>query len=538
MIQLDRVGRVVRGAGRPHHIAALAAVLLSACVALDGTEGEDGAEQDASVGDELTTTERIEPASPGAGGIGDPLYPTLGNGGYDVEHYDLDLRYATAAPHQAIDGTAQVWARATQSLSQLNLDFRGDAVGSVRIDGRPAAFKVDGEDLVIAPPRPIRRGQRFVITVSHFVTSPRPPGAADVLDAPFFIDTDGSAWAAQPNGAHWIFPSNDHPADKASFSFRIDVPAGTTAVANGVQTAVQTRHGRTVYQFEQCEPMATELAQVVVGEFTVIPRGKHAGTIVRDVVPTRLVRQLGPKLAGVTAQLSWLEQRLGAYPFASYGSLVVASPLGFALETQTLSVYDATFFDEAPAFYEPVMVHELAHQWFGNSVAPERWSDIWQSEGHATWYQLSSQSAPDAPDFVATMQTIYSLGDVWRTVLGPVAGPRSGALSDVFNPNVYYGGALVLYALRQQVGDATFRQIERAWVAKYRGQSASTADFIALSSRIAKRELKPFLTAWLNGATTPPMPGHPGWTVDAVDPNARLASPRDVALKGLRVLRH
>jgi len=103
-----------------------------------------------------------------------------------------------------------------------------------------------------------------------------------------------------------------------------------------------------------------------------------------------------------------------------------------------------------------------------------------------------------------------------RDKYGPVARPRSGSLDDLFNPNVYDGGALALYALRQKVGATTFAAIERHWVRQYRGRSASTDDFIALASRVSRRDLRPFLVAWLYGKTTPPMPGHPDWTVDPV----------------------
>ena len=103
-----------------------------------------------------------------------------------------------------------------------------------------------------------------------------------------------------------------------------------------------------------------------------------------------------------------------------------------------------------------------------------------------------------------------------RDKYGPVARPRSGAIDDLFNPNVYDGGALALYALRQKVGAKRFNALERRWVAKYRGRSASTDDFIRLASRVAHQDLRTFLIAWLYGTRTPPMPGHPDWTVDPV----------------------
>jgi aminopeptidase N len=507
MLQKDHLSRVATG-------LSFTTALLTGCAVPDEPDDTDDAVAAATADPEA----RREPPSPGAPGIGDALYPTLGNGGYDVEHYDLALRYETAAPTQALDGTVTITARATQALSRFDLDFHGDSFGAITVDGCAATSEWDGDELVITPAHAIRRGERFTVTVAHFASTPLVPDPQQFLGAPFFVHPDGSAWAGQPAGAHHIFPSNDHPRDKASFSFRIDVPAGTTAVASGVLDGQHTAHGRTIWRYEQREPMATELAQVAVGALTVIPRGHHAGVTVRDVVPTRLAAELAPKLAIELSQIDWLEERLGNYPFRTYGSLAVDTSLGFALETQTLSLFETSFFAGEPASYAPVMLHELAHQWFGDSVAPTQWSDVWQNEGHATWYEVTYQLDPDSPELTEGVHQLYALGDLFRFLFGPVASPRSGDPSDVFNPNVYAGGALVLYALRQQVGDATFRQIERTWVQKYRGRSASTADFIALASQISGQDLTTFLGDWLYGTTTPPMPGHPDWTVDPVEP--------------------
>ena len=196
--------------------------------------------------------------SPGAPGIGDRLNPAIGNGGYDVQHYDLDLRYATSAPSQSLDGTVTIVARATQDLSRFNLDFAGGAVGAVSVNGKAARFAREGEELVITPSRYLRKGGEFVVRVSHFIATPTVPGD-EPSSTGFFITPDGSATAPQPWFAHFIFPSNDHPRDKASYTFRIDVPAGTTAAANGLPLGKLTHRGRTTWVFLQRQPMATEL---------------------------------------------------------------------------------------------------------------------------------------------------------------------------------------------------------------------------------------------------------------------------------------
>ena len=468
----------------------------------------------------------------GAAGLGDRLFPTLGNGGYDIEHYKLDLRYATASPTEPVEGTVTVIARATQSLSQFNLDFGGGGISAVSVNGRAATWTRDGEELVIAPPRPLREGRRFTVRVRDFTATPTAPDP-DVPSSFALVSTpDGTATAPQPNVAHFIYPSNDHPRDKASFTFRLDVPLGTTAVANGVLTRSTTRGERSVWTYMQRQPMATELTQIAVGDFAVSSPGEHRGVLVRDVIPRRLEPEFAPKLAAVLDHLDWMEDRVGGYPFDVYGSLIIDVPLGFALETQTLSIFDVSWFRELPEdAWNPVMLHELSHQWFGNSVSPWEWSDLWLNEGHATWYEytwaedsgflegevVAFGGPPGIDTLEKLMRVVYAGSDRWRSEFGPPGRPISGDDEQLFNPNVYDGGALVLYALRQEIGDDDFSRLERAWVTRYGGGVASTDDFIDLASTVAGRDLTDFLRAWVYGTTTPPMPGHPDWTVDPVE---------------------
>lgn len=481
-----------------------------------------------------------ESPSAGAAEIGDRLFPGLGNGGYDVLHYHLDLRYATSDPAQPIDGTVRIVARATQALSSFNLDFGGDSLGAVSVNRRAAEWTREGEELVITPKRPVREGHVFVVRVSNFTSTPTVPNPQDFSTSAFFITPDGSATAPQPDLAHRIFPSNDHPRDKASFTFRFDVPAGTDAVANGVLLGHNVHGDRSTWTYLQRQPLATQLVQLAVGDWDFISRGRHRGVRFRDVIAPSLTAVIGPLLAVELGHLDWLEPHAGRYPFDVYGSLVVDAELGFALETQTLSIFDGVWFTDFPqGLWDPVMLHELTHQWYGDSVSVWEWSDLWLSEGHASWYEFlyaeekgflaeDTLNYPDPvgySDFDDLMRAVYAHGDEWRAQFGPVAQPASA--DTLFSPNVYQGGALVLYALRQKIGVEAFERLERAWTDRYGGQSASTADFIALASRVAGRDLTAFLEEWLYGTTTPPMPGHPDWMVNPVEQPVPMASSFD-----------
>ena len=467
--------------------------------------------------------------SPGAPGLGDRLYPLLGNGGYDVQNYDLHLTYPKKDPAQQIRGDVTITAVATQSLSRFDLDFGGDSVAGVAVNGRPAKFTRDGDELVITPKHALPDHRRFTVSVYGFTATPIPPNA----DSPagFVVTPDGTVLAGQPNESHQLFPSNDHPRDKATYTITLTAPAGWTGTANGKLVRVREKHGFVSSTYRESAPMASELVQAAVGDFVVRSRPSVNGIPFRDVVPRRLADTLLPALEDERAEMVWMESQVGRYPLENYGTLVIDGDLGFALETQTLSLFDTSFMSLPSFIINPILNHELAHQWFGDSVAPYEWSNVWQNEGHATWYELmyaqhtgtfKEYTGSDTPE--AYFKRVYARGDQFRARYGPVAHPlKADSIWDVFNPNVYDGGALVLYALQQQIGADKFQQLERAWVSKYRGKSPSTDQFIALASKVSGQDVKSFLEAWLYSSTTPPMPGHPDWTVTPVPP-ASVAS--------------
>jgi aminopeptidase N len=462
--------------------------------------------------------------APGAPGIGDRLFPTLGNGGYDVRSYDLHLTYPTKDPAQTVVGDVTITAVATQALSRFDLDFAGRSVGSVSVDGRAASFARSGSELVVTPARALAKGRRFTVVVRRFTARPQAPDP-DAAPAGFFFSKTGTVVAAQPDAAQQLFPVNDHPRDKATYRFVVDAPAGWTAATNGVLVSRRAKAGRVLWTFREPDPLASELVQVAVGDFAVVRRPSVGGVPIRDVVPRTQVARLTPMLDVERSQLAWMTARVGRFPNVAYGSLVFDAAIGYSLETQTLSLFDAPIVaaDTAVGYRNGTMLHELAHEWFGDSVSPYAWSDIWLNEGHATWYEAQYDATHGYvkddlgyPDLESYFRAVYRKGDQVRNTYGPVARPRSGSVDDLFNPNVYDGGALALYALRQKVGAKAFAAIEHAWVTRYRGRSVSTDDFIALASRVAHRDLRTFLIAWLYGTRTPPMPGHPDWTVDPV----------------------
>ncbi|GAA2816668.1 M1 family metallopeptidase [Streptomyces showdoensis] len=451
----------------------------------------------------------LPPAAPL--GIGDPLFPQLGNPGYDVLSYDISLTYPgrNTAPLAAV---TRIQALATGDLDRINLDFTHGTVSAVTVEGEPAAYESSGEDLVITPARPVDRGEAVEIAVTH-TSDPRGPA-----DSGGWVRTgDGLAMANQADAAHRVFPSNDHPSDKAFFTFRITAPNALTAVANGLPESRVRKGATATWTYRTAHPMATELAQVSIGESTVVHRQGPHGLKLRDVVRTADRELLEPWLRRTPGHLEWLEKRLGGYPFETYGVLVADADTGFELETQTLSLFERGLFTEPglPDWYvDSIMVHELSHQWFGDSVSPRTWSDLWLNEGHATWYEALYAEEKGGPTLERRMKAAYGASDQWRADGGPPAAPKPpepGEKISLFRPVVYDGAALALYALRHEIGTEAFQRLERTWVSEHQDGTPGTKDFIALAEWISGRDLTRFFADWLYAAKTPPMPGHPDW---------------------------
>lgn len=451
--------------------------------------------------------------SPGAPGLGDPMFPLDGNGGYRVDRYTLDFDWQ--APKTPFEATATIKATATQSLSRFNLDFGGNTLHGVKVDGSTARTSRAGDELTVTPKSPIAKGRTFTAKVTYTADPTQTRHRDDAIEDYGWIPTaDGTVVYPQPNGARLIFPANDHPSQRAPITFRITTPKDLTAVANGRLVDRADRPGdRVRWTYDSEQPLSTQLVQMAVGKFKLVDSKGPGGLPLRDVVPEALVAPTAEYRKLTPDHLTWLQEKLGPYPFNRYGLLVGDTDLAVALETQTLSLIPKADLLGTKVDAERNMVHELTHQWFGDSVALASWSDLWVSEGHARFYERMYSEEHGGDSFEAAMKTAYAAHDQWRHDFGAPAEPTE---PNLFKRMRYDGSALVLYALREQVGDATFQKLERAWVTAYRGKTASTQQFIDLASKVAGEDLEGFLRPWLYGSKTPPMPGHPDWVVDPV----------------------
>ncbi|MFE9184455.1 M1 family metallopeptidase [Micromonospora haikouensis] len=436
--------------------------------------------------------------TPGAAGLGDEYFPRYGNGGYDVTRYVVKVRYDPATDR--LTGTTTVQATATASLSAFNLDLAGLTVRGVTVDGVPARHARDGDELVVTPAAGLTSGNGFTAEI-RYEGSPKPLTNEALGEGGFRHTSDGAVALGQPESASTWFPVNDHPADKATYDFEITVPEGLTAVSNGVPVGKTTRAGWTTWKWAERSPMASYLSMVAIGNFRVT-RAEHKGRPVFSAVTTGLPEGAADASIARTVEVAdYLEGVFGPYPFGSYGGVVVDDPgIRFALETQSRPVYSANFFRRGAN--SGVVAHELAHQWFGDSVSLARWSDIWLNEGFATyaeWLWLEHDGGRTVQQSFDG-EYVGASASLWRTPPG-----RPGA-ANLFGDSVYQRGAMTVHALRTTVGDEAFFRIVRGWAADRRDGNGTTADFVAHAEQVSGRQLDGLFDAWLYGTEQPERP--------------------------------
>jgi aminopeptidase N len=464
----------------------------------------------------------------GAAGAGDPYFPYAGNGGYDVRHYDLDLTYTPPVPTVPptplaslagrLRGVATIDLVATADLDRFNLDLRGLDVTALTVNGKKAnevatpapGAEVDGAaywqvqddaarvwELTVQPRPKLKKGQRVSVVVTYGGATTRPRDIENALYG-WVTTRDGAMVVGEPEGSMTWYPVSDHQSDKATYGFEITVPQGKVAVANGLPTRpATTAHGWTTWYWDAPDQQASYLTTASVGDYELRYSETASGVPVIDAVDDNLTAGnravTNASLARQADMVAFFERTFIPYPFSSFGAIVDDDSVGYALETQTRPVYSSRA-------SQGTVAHELAHQWFGNSVSPQRWRDIWLNEGWATyaeWLWTESTGGDTAQENFEAVMAIPTDDKFWQVV---VADP--GPLG-LFSDPVYDRGAAALHALRHEVGDASFFTAARTWLQQHQDGTGSTEDFQAVYEDVSGRDLGAFFEAWVRTPSKP-----------------------------------
>jgi aminopeptidase N len=444
-------------------------------------------------------------ATDGSPDSGDPYFPALGNGGYDVQDYDISLDIDPGSGR--IAGTEVMTAVALQDLSAFYLDLQGLDVTVVHLDGQTASFRREGQELRVTCPAAVAKGARFTVATTY--SGVPTPITAKLFSMGWQKTGDTIFTLDEPQGASSWFPVNDTPADKATYTFHLTVPAPYTAAANGVLVSDEPAETGRMFTWNMDKPMASYLAAVDVGKFSSETSTSAGGVAIRNYFATDLTSAAHAAFSRTGDVIDYFASLFGPYPFAVYGVVVPDSDSGAAMENQTLSLFgrDVVTKKMVNATSGAIFLsHELAHQWFGDSVTIEHWDDIWLSEGFATyasWLWLEHDQGRQAlDDQVALSQDLLG-----KTLEAPPGRPGA---DHMFGVSVYRRGALTLHALRLTVGEGSFFRTLRAWADRYKYGNADTPEFIALAKEEAPQvpaaQLDDLFQAWLYADKMPALP--------------------------------
>lgn len=468
---------------------------------------------------------------------GDSLFTGIGNGGYDVLHYDVAIDYAHQAvgdrPAGDVIATTGITATAPQALRSFSLDFEGMNVDSVTVNGTAATFTRPAVDkpreaykLVVTPATPVE---------GEFTTVVKYSGVPSV-----HIDNDGASegWVKTANGVialgqpvgtmAWL-PSNNTPADKATYDVKLTIPTAMNGrpaqgVSNGeLVSNADNGNGTSTWRWTQQNQQATMSAMIGIGNYDMhqstvtltdgrqIPEWSFIDATLSEAQKTTTVQRLG-RMQEITR---FLESKYGAYPGNSTGIIVHKSNVGYALETQ-----DRSYFPGVPSM--STLVHEIAHQWFGAAVSPNDWNNIWLSEGQATYastmfneeigLNVTPEGVPIPSGSTAASNFANwnaSSADHARWLIAPAAMTNQVQL---FEWQSYTRGSMAYEALRQVVGEDVFFEILTTWIQSNSGHSKATTDFIAHAEATSGKNLSEFFQDWVYDADKPAWPST--WALD------------------------
>jgi aminopeptidase N len=399
------------------------------------------------------------PTVHGSASAGDPYLPASGNGGYRVDHYDLNLDYRVAT--NRLTATAVIRARALTRLDRFSLDLAGLTVEKVTVAGvAPTKSTHTARKLVITPAVPLAAGESFEVSV-RYRGAPHPV-RSHWGEVGWEELADGVLVAGQPSGAPSWFPCNDHPSDKATFRIQLTCEAPYTVVSNGPVVAKSTRSGRTSWTFEVKEPMAPYLASVQIGRYR---RHDIAATPVAHSLyfPPTLARQVAVDFARLGEMIDVFSAAFGPYPFPAYAVVVTDDVLEIPLEAHALGVFGRNHVDGLHGS-DRLIAHELAHQWFGNSLTLTRWADIWLHEGFACYAEwIWAEASGGLSAHALAVRHRAELDALAKNIVVGDPGPH-----DMFDDRVYKRGALALHAVRQAIGDEAFFTALRAYTRTHR----------------------------------------------------------------------
>lgn len=445
-----------------------------------------------------------------------------------VEH--IDLHVTPDLERETLDGVCTTTVRALdEDVARVVLDAVDLAVSSVQRDGKPQRFARRNGKLEIDFDPPVKAGERVTFSVTYRTTRPR-HGLFFVKPSKDHPEKIAHAWTqSQDENARYWFPCFDYPHEKQRTTTTVVLPKGLFALANGALIERKDEGDRTIFRYRQDIPHSTYLMTVVAGPFVETAQGtagSNAVPVFYYVLPGR--ESDGERAFGNTPRMIELfEERTGTpYPYARYSQIAVGDFIFGGMEnTSATTQTDRTLHDERAHLdfsSDPLVSHELAHQWFGDLLTCRDWSHAWLNEGFATYFEAAWREADLGYDeylydvFECVAAYLQEDADRYRR---PIVYNNYRSPIEIFDRHLYQKGAAVLHMLRGELGSARFWRSIRHYVERNAQRNVETIDFIRAIEEATGRNLRGFFDQWVFQG------GHPELEVSYVwDPKRKAAT--------------
>lgn len=426
-------------------------------------------------------------------------------------HYDVSISFNEQLTEIASARTEITVEVLAPFLRKIDLDFGEMPVDSVSVSGTAARFERTADQLNVILARPARRGAKLKVIVTYHG---RPQdGLIFARDRDGKSSATGDNW---PNRVHKWIPCLDHPAAKATVSFTVAAPPRETVVANGKLVTV-TRDGsaRSIWKFEEAKPIPAYCMVIAVSEGAKVDATGATVTPLSYYIPQKDRAYATRGFSAAAPALAFFSTTVAPYPYEKLALIVGATRFG-GMENSSAIVFTNTLFDlrgnekmsarfGIPERIESVVAHEIAHQWFGDSVTESTWADLWLSEGFATYFAGLFIEKHDGPD--AFREYMRSAAERYfnyeRRQNTPIHDTATQDLMKLLNENNYEKGAWVLHMLRRRLGDDAFFRGLRAYYNAHQDKNATTEDLRQALERASGKNLREFFARWIYGT------GHP-----------------------------
>jgi aminopeptidase N len=459
-------------------------------------------------------------------------------------HYDVNLTFDDQLSQLSAARTDIRIEVLAPSIDKVDLDFGDLLVDSVLVSGATAQFERVAERLNVLLATAAKRGNKLDITVNYHG---RPKdGLKFAKDADGKPSATGDNW---PDRVHYWIPSLDHPSAKATVSFNIAAPQRFKVIANGEFVRLIGNAAVSHWTFNEARAIPPYCMIVAVNEGAIINSPDKDVTNLLYNVPQRDAEYAPKGFSPAAPALTFYSQTVAPYPYEKLALIIGATQFG-GMENSSAIVFPSNVFGQRstevsaplgrataisprfgiPARIESVVAHEIAHQWFGDSVTESTWADLWLSEGFATYFAGLFIEKYDGEDAfrVYMRDAAQRYFNFEKQASFPIHDTETTKLMSLLNPNNYEKGAWVLHMLRSQLGDEAFFKGLRDYYNSHKEANASTEDLRAALEKSSGKDLRGFFTRWVYGS------GHPIYKLDLGSMERRSAATVSVRLEQLQ----